>query len=133
MEKEAENVAMQELNKYYVKCGDIYCHHYYQKDWSGTHDRYDQFTKSSIFITETTSEADRLNGLEWKGQVNVGFGGASRYSQNGAAWTEWIQAGDPKPSLDGVVIVQKKKGEQWEVVLSPSSYSKPVSCSDVPQ
>jgi hypothetical protein len=126
MEKEAENAAMQELNKYLIKCGDVYCSHPYAKGW----DCYNQDTKASISIKDETSEADRLNGFAWRGRLGASLGGSYRYSENGGGWTQWVLRDQGRTVL--YVLVEKKKDGQWKVEPL-SSFMKPVTCSEFPQ
>jgi len=150
--QEAENAAMDVLNKYLVKCDGVYTvcvNDRYNNDiknkWV-----FEQYKKALIHTQERTTEADRLNGYEWKGVVQLKFDVAYRSFIDGQ-WSQWslldvnakpeglfalrIAAGSAVLGID--VQVEKKKGGQWMATMdtSGSPYScekKPITCTDVP-
>ena len=130
IEKEATNTAMQELGKYVVKCGDKWC--IYQNErhvFGGSSDVYYQFTKATIAVQDTTNEADRLNGIEWKGIVGYSLGGSCRTSY-GNRWGEWKN----EKTLQVRAAVTERKEKQWRVIIqSNDSFDTALelSCSDI--
>jgi hypothetical protein len=148
MEKEAENAAMQELGKYVVKCGeDEYNIRIKDRNKQLI---FEQYKTALIYINETTTEADRLNGFEWKGGVNLKLDVA--YRRFGPNWSAWepLDVNNPPTGLYAIklgsesgrfglyVSVEKRKGSQWKATLDNPSASvlsceyEPITCSDVP-
>lgn len=126
IQKEAEGVIMQELNQYVVKCGDFF--YFKAKKWIY------QNTKINISITEDTSEADRLNGLEYSGKVEITFDGVTRHF-DGRSWSEWYKiltfatcfSASLEKSKDG-----RWKAEFYRPAASDFDFSH-ITCSDVPK
>jgi hypothetical protein len=149
IQKEAERKAMNLIieNGLVIKCGDTWniCKYHTDGAYSMPKtigSKYEQFTKAVISSIASISEADRLNGIEWKGIVRFWLGGSVRsypewdrawaeYKKEHRQWTKWEEAILP-PSLE--VNVVKMIDGQWELKLAGyiGDYKK-ISCSDVPK
>ncbi len=71
------------------------------------------------------SEAEKLNGIEWKGRVQVNWKLRSSYSSTRKTWSEWSDGSSYSMSA------QKKKGK-WDIhVLSANA--APMTCAEVPK
>jgi hypothetical protein len=78
--------------------------------------------------SDPLTEADKLNQLEWRGQVNVSAAASRRKPlQPGAAWQEW-QPGLELYNGDGATtyLLEKKAG-QWKIVRPACEVQRPSS------
>ncbi len=85
--------------------------------------------------TSTLTEADKLNGVEWGGQVHLEAGALRTYSgQPGTTWTEWVSPLHAPLGYVDTLVVQKIKGK-WEVgqVRASDVTFKEVNSSDLPK
>lgn len=85
--------------------------------------------------TSTLSEADKLNGVEWGGQVHLEAGAFRSYNGDpGKTWTEWLSPLQAPMGYVDTLVVQKIKGK-WDVSeLRPSNVTfKQVDQSDLPK
>ncbi len=149
MKDKAQDAALREFNKYCVQCkngSDYNICVLLDKKWV-----FEQYKEALIYITESTTEADRLNGFEWTGEVELRFDVAYRSFTNGK-WSEWanLDVKNPPSYLPfrlramemgqfGLLVaqVQKRKGGEWEVKFEnvnefASSEIKRITCADVP-
>lgn len=121
-QNEAEKAAMQEISKYVVKCGDIYC----CKNFAGY---FNQYKELFVSIKDTTSKADQLNGFECTYLLNVSLGEARRNFEDNR-WSKW-------ESIDRddwfTVLARKKKSGQWETEINGLYIPQTLTCSDVPK
>ena len=72
--------------------------------------------------TSTLSEADKLNGVEWGGQVHLEAGAFRSYNGiPGTTWSEWLSPPQAPMGYVDTLVVQKIKGK-WDVSeLGPSN------------
>jgi hypothetical protein len=125
MERAAQDAAFAEVKKHWIKTSEGWI----TARTSGTSFAPDHFLRQLREITVESvrsadlSESDRMNGLEWAGQVSFkqapcreagdsgilldGMAGTSIYRQRGR-WTQWVDF-EPEP-----VQIQKVKGN-WQV------------------
>ncbi len=81
----------------------------------------------SIIVTESKlTEADRLNGIEWKGWANFNTSTERFHANNG--WSEWYTKG-----TDGFrrIDLQKRAGTWSATSVLPGTAK--ILCSDVPK
>ncbi|MGW8158563.1 MAG: hypothetical protein ACWGKN_08615 [Desulfoprunum sp.] len=78
---------------------------------------------------ETTSEADRLNGLEWSGYIRIDLNAPARSSEF-KTWSDW--SSDENQSFTAQMLAEKKKDGQWQFKNQSSFQMKAITCSDVP-
>ena len=96
------------------------------------------FELRDIKITASThalSEADKLNGVDWAGEVHLEAGALRTYSGvPGTSWSEWVSPLKAPMGYVDTLVVQKIRGK-WEVgELHPSNVTfKQVDQSDLPQ
>jgi hypothetical protein len=79
---------------------------------------------------ERLSEADKLNGLEWRG--HLAFLCTTYRVNHSGQWSEWKEGGVFRfefPGVDGMSV--RKVKESWQVGDDKSTKLEPVSCSDV--
>ena len=80
LQAESQKVGMQILSHEYTACGAIY--------FGKSNERLIEFKGGRITVVpEKVSDADRLNGVEWKGLSRFNYS-AFRWRENGV-WTEW--------------------------------------------
>ena len=83
---------------------------------------------------ETLNDADKLNGIDWKGKSLLTYDAWRSYSYDFEKWNEWVSG---RPLLEGPPVVadlRKQKG-QW-IVGNGSSSKAPyeqIDCSDIPK
>jgi hypothetical protein len=73
---------------------------------------------------EPLTEADKLNELEWRGEVEVGASASrTRVLNSQGAWSDWkpglaLAANDPGIMLRTVTYTLEKKRGQWRIISS---------------
>ena len=87
--------------------------------------------------TSTPSEADKLNGVDWAGEVHLEAGALRTYSGEpgtGTTWSEWVSPLQAPLGYVDTLVVRKIKGK-WEVgELRPANVTfKQVDQSDLPK
>jgi hypothetical protein len=90
----------------------------------------------SVAMPETDmkiTEADKMNGVEWKGNSHASIKGTHRYYTDGK-WSEWVD-GSPIPTTALNISARKVRGV-WEFGKVSGGYSNrdvfmAVSCSEV--
>jgi hypothetical protein len=81
--------------------------------------------------SEKISEADKLNGVTWKGRTYFKPKANRWWSSSDRKWTPWKNGAPPMgSSLDMIQRFGKVKG-QW--TYEHSAFYKPVECSDIPE
>jgi hypothetical protein len=132
--------AQREAEKFWAtqvtKCGDSY----YRKEILPKKDNYVlyfQMRDPEIVVTlNKVSEADRLNGIEWKGETSFSPKASRVWGTEKGAWYEW------KPGMGNVPDLSygmRKVSGQWKVNTEKSYITggiikyETVNCSEVPQ
>lgn len=128
---EAEAFVRKAFEKIYTKCGDSYFGNTLGlREYKGV-----EFTVKKIDL----SDADRLNGIEWKGIVSISFKLTRSYNTLTRKWDDWGSSENPFLSgfaaLPGPFQIERRKGKWGGVNLSlpsvPSSQKK-ATCDDIP-
>jgi len=87
-------------------------------------------------LPQLVSEADRLNGIEWKGSTAFVPAASRTWSTEKKGWSEWLKGAMAVPELN--YGMGKAKGE-WSVntkrdwTREETSRYEPVDCSQLPQ
>lgn len=76
------------------------------------------------------SEADHLNGIEWRGQIVVGLIGSLRHYYIGnSSWSTW----STDNYIDDYMGHSEKVNGKWEYAQSRADgQNRPITCSDLP-
>jgi len=129
---EAKNQLQEFLTRQHASvCGDSY---YIEKvgDMSGV--GIFQYRNASIVITrvEPVSEADRLNGIEWRGLLTLAYPAYRRFVDG--QWTQWQN--NPRTAEYDFQVVKRSSGWSIDNHLNPTTnystrYQK-VNCSQLP-
>jgi hypothetical protein len=134
LEAEAQKAAEDFWGKKMTKCGDS---HY--SGFGFNPDAIFEFKELSITVAPSTSpisEADKLNGIEWKGTTML-VAKASRAFANpfgGGSWMDWKNGAKAFQETPHASIA-KIKG-QWLIEALPWSFSagmKVIKCSQIPK
>jgi hypothetical protein len=132
--------AKEEAEKFWAtqttRCGDSY----YRKQILPEKDNYVlyfQMRDAEVVVTPNkVSEADRLNGIEWKGETSFRPKASRVWGTEKGAWYEW------KPGMGNVPDLSygmRKVNGRWAVNTEKSYVTRgiiryePVKCSEVPQ
>jgi hypothetical protein len=106
-----------------TQCGDSY---FSQSDFAGT--RQYKGVSFSARQTGPTSEADRLNGILWNGEVQIRT--TAYRHKNNDSWSDWSQ--DRTMSQGWYNVGATKRGSGWSVVqLLAITDQRKVKCSEV--
>jgi len=108
-----------------TRCGDSY---FSEGDFAGT----SQYKDVSFSARQTgpSTEADRLNGILWNGEVQI-RNTAYRHKNNGS-WSEWSQ--DRTMSQGWYNVGATKRSSGWSIVqLLAISEQRKVNCSEMTQ
>jgi hypothetical protein len=142
IDTEAENVAQQWWERTAVKCGEDY---FANAKWTDE-ERGVSFDSKGLFqlknasyklrkTAEPLTEASRLNGLEWAGEVEVQSSSHRRYYEDKKEWGGWgdgvPRSGNPFASNGPPIFhsfLEKSKG-RWHKI---EPQSKP-NCSELPK
>ena len=114
---EAETMARQKVEAAVLKCGDSSYWGYLM--WNGIQ-LYESKGLDIKTISENLTEADRANGVEWKGQIQTTWKMTRERSGFASGWTNWSQWTDSPTRSDRVM---KQRG-QW-------SFESPYKISDL--
>jgi hypothetical protein len=132
--KEADNLAREYWYAGFSKCGD----YYYARSMSRAAGR---ITRGVLYqykdlVIETKSvkitQADRLNGIEWKGTSYLNPVAHRQYLNESKTWTKWYNV---EPSGPPRYINILKQNGAWSVgmnVIEEAKYQK-VDCEDIPE
>ena len=127
---EAQEQAQKFVDAQLTKCGDSY---YGIRKVANDNGLY-QFKNPRISVkSQELTQADKQNGIEWKGSSTFSAETWRMYSVTGE-WTSWRQG---FTSLDiGLSVTMSKENGQWKFGaagdLKPNSYEK-IDCSKLPQ
>ena len=139
---EAERMARNWWNAAVTKCGDSYYMNGTYVNSAGINTTRRNvlyhFRTSNFSVTETPlTQADRLNGIEWQGVVEIPVSAYRYYDYQERSWYGWFNGQPPRregavylsdiPPTLGTSIV-KRRG-RWDI---GSGYRKP-SCSEIPR
>ena len=110
-------MAQAELNKYFVKCGDRWYLDKLNSFYGYGIDFYELRENGKTNLKEETlSESDKLNGIEYKGNLIFSYKGPQRMVVSGETsdwrWTDW---GEGIHNIR--IYVEKKKGS-WNATLA---------------
>ena len=97
---------------------------------------YIQFTETTTAVQGGVSEADKLNGIEWKGKVALYPTGSMRTTTKcgSVQWSEWKTAGTVAAFLHGITVdLKKKKDGSWIKTLEEGHYQTRVTCDEIPK
>lgn len=131
---EADKLARDYWHAGFSKCGD----YYYARSMSRAAGR---ITKGVLFqykdlVIETKSvkitQADKLNGIEWKGTSYLNPVAHREYLNDSKTWTKWYNV---EPSGPPRYINILKQNGAWSVgmnVLEEAKYQQ-VDCGDIPE
>jgi hypothetical protein len=129
-DSEAQDQAEKFVSAQLTRCGDSY---YGIRKVANDNGLY-QFKNPKISVkSQELNQADKLDGIQWKGSSNFSADAWRMYSVTGE-WTPWRQG---FTALDiGLSVNMYKKNSQWQFgatgELKPDSYEK-VDCSKLPQ
>jgi len=125
--EQAQVAARDYFERNFSRCGDSYFSAFSNYDEQGIN----QYRSPKFVISRTNqiTEADRLNGVKWAGQVNFVYAAARTYNRN---WSPWKNYNQWKEFTFDVI----KIGNDWQVESAQTPrfriYQK-VSCSSVPR
>jgi hypothetical protein len=135
-----DSEARREAEKFWAaqvtKCGDSY----YRKEALIKKDGYVIYYQMKDpkveVLPQPVSEADRLNGIEWKGSTAFVPGASRTWNTERKSWSDWGKGAWGVPELN--YGMGKAKGE-WSVntkrdwTREETSRYEPVDCSQLPQ
>lgn len=135
----ADAEARREAEKFWAtqitKCGDSYFRKEVLK--KDNYVLYYQMKDTEILVTPNkVTEADRLNGIEWKGSTTFRPKATRVWGTEKGAWYEWKRGPGGVPEL---TYGLKKVNGRWEVnterhrAREETSRYEPVDCSKIPQ
>ena len=133
--REAERQARDYWEAGFTKCGDFY---YANSHTGGMGMRILktllQYKKLDVTVeSKPLSEADKLNGIEWKGESALNPVAYREYVYKLEKWDDWRNGVPQGPAVR--VTVRKQNG-QWHVgeniVVNEMKYEK-IDCKDIPQ
>ena len=142
LEGEAKKEAEQFWGKKFVKCGNS--HYVYADGYAESTRAYAdlagiyQFKALSIILRpDSLTDADKLNGIEWKGKTEVTAKVSRHYNKNRGGWQEWKEG--ISALQGGLTALMMKKGGRWTYEepfllggLSKSGKLLPIKCSNIP-
>ncbi len=122
------------FDNHYVKCGDSYYTELTVLERNETHKYILRFKDYFFHVTAfELSEADRLNGYEWRGGGLAKYT-AGRFYEQGKGWSEWQSSfllGKTYPLED--VFLDKKESAWLFRSKTNVAELKKVNCVDIPQ
>lgn len=129
---EADNIARQYWDSGLSKCGEFH----YGRTWIRVGlpvaDVIFQYKDLEIETKPgKITEADTLNGIEWKGTSYLKPSAYRYYNYKTKKWTDWSNGVPPQPAVYANLI--KQRGE-WSVginIVQDRRYKK-VDCGDIP-
>jgi hypothetical protein len=132
LDKEAVQYGLSYYGKLVANCGS----YYFKYDGSYGDARYNDLNivqgTNMVWLVAISplSEADRLNGIEWRGQIAVGLvGSLRRYYLRNSAWTTW----KTDNYIDDYMGHTQKVNGKWEYGQSRTNgQNRPITCSDLP-
>jgi hypothetical protein len=124
--------AKEAFSQMFIKCGDTYnveCHGLTSCPGAINIDQYTNPTFSLTKVDKIT-EADKLNGVEFSGIVQIGMG-ATRRLKCKQDWSSWYDRNEASwPYLGEVIVVKRRSG--WETNLRlGGDHARLSSCSKV--
>jgi hypothetical protein len=124
--------AKEAFSQMFIKCGDTYnveCHGLTSCPGAINIDQYTNPTFSLTRVDKLT-EADKLNGVEFSGIVQIGMGAARRLKCK-QGWSSWYDRNEASwPYLGEVIVVKRRSG--WETTLRlGGDHARLSSCSKV--
>jgi hypothetical protein len=128
-DSEAKNAARQIWAERFGECGDSFFAHY--KITGASYDLY-QYKNAEIEVQEqSVSEADKLNGVEWKGITHLKPQAYRSWDSLSKKWTAW-RNGVPLmgPSLGLAERFERVRGH-W--AYNHFSFYAKIECSEIPQ
>lgn len=130
--------ARKEAEKFWAtqitKCGDSY---YRRREIKDNGSEYFELKEPIVKVAPSQiTEADRLNGLEWRGTTSLQLKVSREWDPTSHRWTPWanggLEAGDlsyPMKKVSGEWSINTKRGGIFDEVLRYA----PVDCSKIPQ
>lgn len=127
LDQEAVSIAKQFIDKRVIRCGDLT---YVKTFWNWVGDRHYNRSRDTGRITVyhgNLTEADKMNGIEWSGNVEFELQGPSQTATQYNGYGEWIN------SAQGTSVGLMKKGGRW---VTPQGYDlvdempKPITCEE---
>jgi hypothetical protein len=137
LDKQAENEPLNALNPLFAKCGESYYINIKNKHTENLAilSTIHEFKNAILNTVNQTTEADKLNGIEWDGMVEFTFLGPARstpiYRDHVVRWSKW--EGTSKSSLHRMYARATKKKGKWEVEQHNDRFQENISCSDIPK
>lgn len=135
IDAEAREEAEEFWNSQITKCDDSY----YRKQVLVKKDNYEvyyQMKEPSVKVLPIKlTEADQLNGIEWRGTIAFQPKASRVWSSERKMWTEWLKGSMEVPELS--YSMQKANG-RWSVntkrdwTLEQTSKYVPIDCSKIP-
>lgn len=113
LDVEARDQVLSELKNYLVKYGDGWIYHDHNDN------AYCQYKGLNAYISNNTTEADRLNGIEWRGTVVLQLVAPFRNNRwlSDNSWSEWYMNGTKKiiGQKDGFRADLIKRDDKWSI------------------
>lgn len=135
IDSEASKVATEFWNVQLSKCGD---------DYYGFNSRYDytgrivinQFKGvNSRLVSDKLTQADKLNGIEWKGRTKLSCSSMRTWTDQFGTWSDWRDknfiASQDFHKVDGQWVGPKYKDRYVPLMETATRYRK-VDCSRIP-
>ena len=115
LEQEAINAVQQRFNEHWTKTGNVWTSKY------GQYESFWQLSDVSYTIEEsTTTEAsklnNKLNGVEWEGDVHYVAKAHRQWTKAYSGWSPWMN-----PDGDDRRYTATKRNGQWVVLLHPTA------------
>lgn len=124
LDNEARKLAIKYFKPLILHCGDSYVS---LKKVFGTNLEYTRTKRADFFIEEyDTTEADKLNGIEWQGHAGYWRKGPVQFYHTYNKWGEWETWGM------GEQVKLTKRNGQWHIEEQSVDHLIPFNCSDIP-
>ncbi len=138
LEDVALEKAMENFRAHWQQCGDSYLS---IVERPGSETRIEELKGPRPYfpddVNKPLTEADRLNGLTWKGVVFFNYGAMRRYDAREKSWSEWRPQGTARTGYWWLEITDKDG--KWECKpWSPDQddamkFRKPLDCDKAPE
>lgn len=127
LEREARDIVQKNVfDKVIIKCGDMI---YMKTFWNlATGRRYQRFKSGKISIYSTPiSEADKMNGVEWRGTVSFDCIGPCQLAFEHEGYGEWKDFG-----CENTSVGMTKQGGRWNLKFESqvTQERNPITCEE---